>query len=199
MNCKYVIGGKLRDCFYGPYSGMSVYGDDHMTEIGNYEMQQDVNGKRYFEVDGQRIMFAEDLVCDTPQEFIDNIKNRHGDHLCCVLLKHGIDCLTVKCRVKKMDRINVGGFSIGIVSTTSNERIEDWDWVDYKFIDTEFNRKPEDCYKLDLIPKNEEDKHAYPNEGTYVSDLVSLIAWRTDLYQIYVSDEYKEREAAANV
>ena len=200
MNCKYNIGGKIRDCFYSQYSDMSVYGDDSMTEIGNYVLQKDENGKRYFEVDGQKIMFEEDLVCDTPQEYIDNIKNRFGDYLCAVLVKHGIDCLTVKCKVKPIDikRIDFGDVILSVDVTPSNERVEDYDWVEYKFINNEFNRNPEDGFKLLMTPKDESLIHVYPNKDLYVNDLVTLIRTRPDLYQLSVSDEFKEREASAN-
>ena len=71
-------------------------------------------------------------------------------------------------------------------------------WVEYKFTDNEFVRRPEDCYKLVLIAKDEAVREWYPREDYYVCDLVSLIAARPDLFQLEVSAEYQEREAFVN-
>ena len=189
MNCKYLVKGEVKNCFYG-FSGMSVY-DGNWKEEGHYHVNTDEQKRKYFEVDGEKILLT-DLICDTPQEFVDNIKDRYGDDLCNVLIKHGLASITVMHKVKPLEQVDFGGLSIAFQTSSNLDKEEDFDWVEYKFVD-EYLRRPEDCYKLKMVPKNDDLRGVYPTWDTYVDDMVSLFGNRPDLYKVQVGADVEDQ------
>ena len=156
--------------------------DDNGMEVSDHELLTDANGNEYFEVDGSKIMFM-DYICPTPQMFVNNISKYRDRDLCQILMKHGMDSIRVMLRKKKLNLVNFGGAIFGFDSSSPRDNIEDWDWVEYKFVNEDFS-DPKDNYKLKLIPVDEKLRMHYGSERTYVCDLVALMQKRTDLYQV---------------
>ena len=201
MHCYYKVNGEVRRFFYGQYSGMTMY-DKNGNETGHFDVVMQDKKPHHFDVDGQTIMCKEDMVCMTPAELVEAIKEKNrvwDSDLCCTLIKHGIDSLTLKIRSKPLEKYNFGGgLIVSFRSESARDKVEDMIWVDYKFTDNEYVRNPWDCYKLVLIARDEAVRDWYPKEDYYVCDLVSLISARPDLFQLEVSNEYNESEVMVN-
>ena len=201
MHCYYKVNGEVRRFFYGQYSGMTMY-DKNGNETGHFDVVMQDKKPHHFEVNGQTIMCKEDMVCMTPAELIEAIKEKNrvwDSNLCCTLIKHGIDSLTLKIRSKPLEKYNFGGgLIVSFRSESARDKVEDMIWVDYKFTDNEYVRNPWDCYKLVLVARDEAVRDWYPREDYYVCDLVSLISARPDLFQLEVSNEYNESEVMVN-
>lgn len=191
MHCNYKVNGEVRRFFYGQYSGMTMY-DEEGREDGHFEVVKQDKQPHHFVVNGETIMCREDMVCMTPAELVQAIKEKNrvfDSDLCNTLIKHGIDSLTLKIRSKPLEKYNFGGGLIMSFRTESaRDKVEDMVWVDYKFTDTEFNRNPWDCYKLVLVARDDELRDWYPREDYYVCDLVSLISARPDLFELVVNE-----------
>ena len=191
MHCNYKVNGEVRRFFYGQYSGMTMY-DSEGREDGHFEVVKQDKRPHHFVVNGVTIMCREDMVCMTPAELVQAIKEKNhvfDSDLCNTLIKHGIDSLTLKIRSKPLEKYNFGGGLIMSFRTESaRDKVEDMVWVDYKFTDTEFNRNPWDCYKLILVARDDEIRDWYPREDYYVCDLVSLISARPDLFELVVNE-----------
>ena len=191
MHCNYKVNGEVRRFFYGQYSGMTMY-DKEGREDGHFEVVKQDKMPHHFVVNGETIMCREDMVCMTPAELVQAIKEKNrvfDSDLCNTLIKHGIDSLTLKIRSKPLEKYNFGGGLIMSFRTDSaRDKVEDMVWVDYKFTDTEFNRNPWDCYKLVLVARDDELRDWYPREDYYVCDLVSLISARPDLFELVVNE-----------
>lgn len=201
MHCYYKVNGEVRRFFYGQYSGMTMY-DKNGNETGHFDVVMQDKKPHHFEVNGQTIMCKEDMVCMTPAELVEAIKEKNrvwDSDLCCTLIKHGIDSLTLKIRSKPLEKYNFGGgLIVSFRSESARDKVENMIWVDYKFTDTEYVRNPWDCYKLVLVARDEAVRDWYPREDYYVCDLVSLISARPDLFQLEVSNEYNESEVMVN-
>ena len=186
MTYDYIINGIKQQCFYNRYPKiMTVYDRETYNRIGFYEdfdVVEDENGKRYFEVNGEKVMFN-DYICYTPQELIANFKNCRDYNLCQTLMKYGMDSIRVMIRKKELERIDFCGVVVSFEVSSPRDSIEDFDWVEYKFVNEDFSN-PQDCYKLKMIPVDEKLREIYGAERTYVSDLVSLMQNCTELYQV---------------
>jgi hypothetical protein len=184
MYYKYNINGMPTQCFYGQFSEvMTVYSE--VGESGEYPVLADENGNKYFEIGGKRIMFN-DHICYTPSELIANLDKCRDYNLCQTLMKYGMDSLTIMLRKKKLTRYDFGGLVLSFDVSSSRDKLEDYDWVEYRFVNEDFS-DPKDCYKLKMVPRDEKLREIYGSERTYVSDLISLIQIRTDLYQLMVN------------
>ena len=183
MYFKYKVGSDTKDFFFSDFrQEMSFYRDGVGWEE-NMPIQTDENGEKFFVFEGNKIMFN-DFVCPTPQEFVNNIGNYHSEDLCQILMRYGMESIIIAERVKKMDVFNFGnGVIIGFESHSSADKDEDFNWVDYKFV-PEYLCMPEDNYKLRMYPKDDALKGVYPSRHYYVSDLVSLVAARPDMFQV---------------
>jgi hypothetical protein len=124
-----------------------------------------------------------DFICPSPDYLVENFEKYRDKDLCQVLIKHGMDSVRIFLRKKKLDLVNFGGAIFGFDTSSPRDNIEDYDWVEYKFVNEDFS-DPKDNYKLKMIPVDEKLLHVYGSERTYVCDLVSLIKRRTDLYYL---------------
>ena len=197
MEYNYIINGQKTQCFYGKYSGMMTVYDSVAYECDgeypNVPVVYNEAGERYFELNGEKIMFN-DYLCYTPKELVDNLEKCRDYNLCQTLMKYGLDSVRVMVRKKKLERINFGqGLVLSFDVSSSYDRIEDYDWVEYGFVNKDFS-DPEDCYKLKMLPVDEKLREVYGAERTYVSDLVSLMQKCTDMYQVKANNE--ERKAS---
>lgn len=156
--------------------------DDNGMEVSHHNLSTDTNGNEYFEVDGQRINFM-DFLCPTPQMFVDNIAKYRDKDLCQILMKYGIDSIRVMLRKKKLDLVNFDGIILGFDTWSHRDKVEDLDWVEYKFVNEDFS-DPRENYKLKMIPVDEKLRMVYGSERTYSCDLIDLMKYRQDLYQI---------------
>ena len=171
MHCNYKVNGEVRRFFYGQYSGMTMY-DKEGREDGHFEVVKQDKIPHHFVVNGETIMCREDMVCMTPAELVQAIKEKNrifDSDLCSTLIKHGIDSLTLKIRSKPLEKYNFGG---GLVVSFRTESV----------------RNPWDCYKLVLVARDDELRDWYPREDYYVCDLVSLISARPDLFELVVNE-----------
>jgi hypothetical protein len=156
--------------------------DDCGMDVSEHELLIDANGNEYFEVDGNKIMFM-DFICPTPKMFVDNIEKYRDRDLCQILMKYGMDSIRVMLRKKKLDLVNFGGTIFGFDTSSHRDKVEDLDWVEYKFVNEDFS-DPRDNYKLKLVPVDDKMRMFYGSERTYSCDLISLMQRRTDLYQV---------------
>lgn len=156
--------------------------DDDGREISQHNVVADANGNEYFEVDGQKINFM-DFLCPAPQMFVDNLAKYRDRDLCQVLMKHGMDSIRVMLRKKKLDLVNFDGHIFGFDTSSPRDKVEDLDWVEYKFVNEDFS-DPRDNYKLKLVPVDDKMRMFYGSERTYSCDLISLMQHRPDLYQV---------------
>jgi hypothetical protein len=155
--------------------------DERGRDVSQHAIITDTDGD-YFMFDGQKIMFM-DFICPTPEDLVNNFDEYRDKDLCQVLMKHGMDSVRISLRKKKLDLVNFGGVVLGFDTSSPRDNIEDYDWVEYKFVNEDFS-DPKDNYKLKMIPVDDRLRAIYGSERTYVCDLVGLIAKRTDLYKI---------------
>jgi hypothetical protein len=155
--------------------------DDDGMDVSEHQLISSPDGD-YFEVDGQKIMFM-DFICPSTEYLVKNFEKYHDKDLCQVLIKHGMDSVRIMLRKKKLDLVNFGGHIFGFDTSSPRDKVEDYDWVEYKFVNEDFSN-PRDNYKLKMVPVDDDLRLVYGSERTYVCDLVSLIKHRKDLYQI---------------
>jgi hypothetical protein len=155
--------------------------DDNGMDVGEHQIIKTEEGE-YFEVDGKKINFM-DFICPSPAYLVEHFEKYRDKDLCQVLIKHGMDSVRIMLRKKKLDLVNFGGHIFGFDTSSPRDNIEDYDWVEYKFVNEDFS-DPKDNYKLKMVPADEKLRQFYGSERTYVCDLVGLIKHRPDLYQI---------------
>lgn len=160
-------------------------------------IRSDRNGRKFFTYD-RETFYINDFIAYSPleliKEFDSNSSNIQDEDLCATLLKYGIDSLTLKIKSKKLEVIPLpygGHMSFEVYS--NHEKPEDYEWIEYKFIE-EYFRMPSDCYKLKLVPKKEEEYFIYPKKEFYVEDLIGLLNSRKDLYQIVIGNRNFAKE-----
>lgn len=193
MICRYVINGQETRCFYGEFSGLTVYDTDGRTPIGQYDLEVDKQtGDQFFMIDEERILLK-DMVCDTPEEFMANIAKRNENHLCNVLLKYGLDSLTVMRRVKPLKKVKVDGVSLAFNVTSKTDKPTDMGWIEYKFVD-EYMFRPEHCYKVKIMPKGKKLKDMYPTEEYFVEDFIELLNEQSNLFQVKATEKKEKIE-----
>lgn len=184
MNCKYLIGNNVTDCFCNQYDGVTIYHYDGRRP-DHYDVKEDEKKCKYFEVNGEKILLT-DLICDTPQEFVNNVKDRRANDLCNVLFKYGIDSITVLQKMKRSERSDFDVLSLSTISS------DDCSWVEYQFVD-EYLRSPEDHFRLMLVPKNDELRGVYPNWDPYVEDILAFFVNSPNWFKFKVSESFAER------
>ena len=138
-------------------------------------VRMDENGKAFFTWNRKKI-YTDDFLAFSPEELVKKIDEKDNrvfdDTLCHTLLKYGIDSLHVIINTSPLMRINFGGISVGFECSSNND--EDTIPVEYKFQE-EYLRSPKDCYKLKLIPANDDEYDIYPKKDYYVHDLIGLL------------------------
>ncbi len=187
MYFKYNVGNEVKDFFYHKLgTTMSYYRGEGFDEPWlEIPMQTDENGNQIF-IYGDTIIMFDDYLCYTPQELVEKIQNGESvrsEEFCQVLMRYGLDSISILEKVKKMDVFNFGGFCVGFESHSSADKDEDFDWVEYEFV-SEYLCEPKDNYKFYLLPKDDTMKSIYPSRRYYTCDFVSLIAARPDMFQV---------------
>lgn len=144
-------------------------------------VRYDEDGKKFFTWNKKRI-YIDDFLAYSPEELVEKItKDKKsalfGDSICKTLLKYGMDSLSMEIKQNPLDYFDFGGVKIGFRSSRVDEK--SLVWVPYHFV-KEFNRNPEDCYKLRLDP----DVEGYPQEDYYIEDLISMLKCCPDKFRI---------------
>lgn len=162
-------------------------------------VRKDETGRKFFTWDREKI-YMDNFLAYSPEELVNAFnkgeESVYGDDLCHTLEKHGMDSLHLLIKAKKLDIISVGGITIKVQTCSSVDKEEDYDWVEYEFVE-EYLRMPQDGYKLKVVPFGEKEREAYPKEDFYVCDLVGLISCRQDLYRLILPKEARQPETTA--
>lgn len=189
--------GKMLSAFYNDLfidRSKNIYG-----HISFYEkdkeytrtVRKDPSGRHFFTWDKEKV-YMDSFEAYSPEElakaFSSGDEYVYGDDICLTLEKYGIDSLHLLIKTKKLDIISLGGFTIKMETSSSFDKEEDFDWIEYNFVE-EYLRRPQDGYKLKVVPTNKEEKEIYPWEDFYVCDLAGLIGNRQDLYRLMVPEK----------
>ena len=170
MNFSYEIGGKKRQCYYGRYTQkMTMY--DENGECVRSPIIVGENGKRYFIVDGEKVMF-DNFICPTPNELIDILAsydkptyNDLSNSISQVLMKHGVDSLSIMIRDPK----------------------DDGRWAEYRFAEAA-DFPLEDAFTIDVHPVNKADGNVSFADSRYLFGWAAALVESSAHYKI-VSNE----------
>ena len=156
----------------------------------------DENGRRFFTWDHEKV-FMDQFLAYSPEELIkmyETSENVIDDDLCHTLEKYGMDSLLLEVKEKPLTRISFGDCVIGVRTESNHDKPKDYVWVAYRFVE-EYNRMPQDGYKLKLVPAKKEEYEIYPKEDYYVSDLNGLILRCKDQFRLVLPEEMEEKIA----
>lgn len=196
-----VVHGFFNDITRDEKLGVAGTFSIHINDNGKFKeynrtVRIDADGNKFFTWNREKIMF-DDFLCDSPEVFIkkveDNNDRLYGDSLCRTLLKYGMDSLHVMIRKNPMDLYKVGDVVIGFDRELKSA--DDGSWVEYRFV-PEYLHRPENNYKLQLIPADESVAMIYSRWDTYVDDMVSLFKHCKDLYRVVLGTKNVEDKAA---
>lgn len=171
------------------YKRIPVYGLYDREKILSIprSVRIDDNGVWFFTFNRERFNFL-DFIVPTPKEFCENITKKSSNYrdstLSGILVKYGLDSIRVMHRVKKCDVVNFCGMVLKFEISSSFDKEEDFDWIEYKFVKFGESDNPLDNYKLRLVPVNPDEAKIYPTVHTYTSDLVSMFRTCTDKFRL---------------
>lgn len=167
----------------------NVYGNVSFYENGK-EYTRTVRGdqgKRTFFTWDKEKVYMDSFEAYSPEELVSAFSSgdEHisGNDLCHTLEKYGIDSLHMLIKTKKLDILCFGDVIIKVETSSPFDKEENFSWIEYEFSE-EYLRRPQDGYKLKLIPAHDGEKEIYPKEDFYVTDLAGLICCRQDLYRL---------------
>lgn len=196
--------GKMLPAFYNNlfideskniYGHVSFYeGDKEYTRT----VRKNPSGRHFFTWDKGKV-YMDSFEAFTPEElvkaFSSGDEHVFGDDICHTLEKYGMDSLHMLIKVKKLDIISLGFFTIKVETSSSFDKEEDFAWIEYNFVD-DYLRRPQDGYKLKVVPANKEEREIYLWEDFYVSDLAGLIGNRQDLYRLVIPEKKTNQEVS---
>lgn len=169
------------------YKSVPIFGEYENEKLVSIDrtVRIDSDGNWFFTYNGEKFNFL-DYVTPTPKEFCENITKKSSKYtshtLSSILFKYGLDSIHVMHHVKKCNVIDFCGMVVKFESNSPFDKEEDFDWIEYKFIQTGYSDDPLDNYKLRLVPMNQEEAKIYPTIHTYTDDLIGLFSHCPDKY-----------------
>lgn len=180
---------------HGTVSFWKGTGDPHREYVRTVRVDED--GRRFFTWDHEKV-FMDQFLAYSPEELVkryeDADKNVIDDDLCHTLEKYGMDSLLLEIKEKPLTKISFGDCVIGFKTESNHDKPEEYNWITYQFLE-EYNRMPQDGYKLKLVPADKEQYEMYPKEDYYVSDLNGLILRCRDQFRLVLPKGMEEKVA----
>lgn len=179
--------------YYGTMAWKDSTNSDVYKEL-KADVHMDAEYRLFFIYNDEKI-YTSDFLALTPEELVGKVNNHEdvgSEELVYTLIKYGIDSLLVEQPKEPMDGVRVGNVIFGLASHSFDKDTAGWDIVDFRFEETDMF-KLNDNYKVMLVPNSDEHRELYGSDFMYISDLVSLMAKRDDLYKLKVNDSCKRK------